>query len=166
MPSILLLLDRRYLNIFILDTDVAKCAEYHCDKHVVKMILESAQMLSTVCRKSGLNIGYKPTHSHHPCTLWASDSLSNWIWLRHLTAYLNEEYKYRYNKTCNHKSYDLANTLPLPNISDVGLTPFAQAMPDKYKQVNAVKAYRNYYKHEKADLLQWTNRSVPHWVAA
>lgn len=152
------------MNIFILDTDIKKCAESHCDKHVIKMILESVQMLSTVCRQSGLDIGYKPTHAHHPCTIWANKSLSNWVWLRHLTAYLNEEYRYRYNKKQNHKSYDLANTLPLPNIPDIGLTPFAQAMPDQYKNKNAVTAYRKYYLNEKFNLLKWTKRIPPKWV--
>jgi hypothetical protein len=152
------------MNIFVLDNDVAKCAEYHCDKHVVKMILESAQILSTVCRQSGLDVGYKPTHSHHPCTIWASESLDNWIWLRNLTALLNAEYKYRYEKSNNHKSYDLVATLPLPNIPDIGLTPFAQAMPDEYKHDDAVVAYRNYYKCVKAPFLQWTKRPIPKWV--
>lgn len=151
------------MNIFVLDNDVAKCAEYHCDKHVVKMILESAQILSTVCRQSGLDVGYKPTHSHHPCTIWASESLDNWIWLRNLTALLNAEYKYRYEKSNNHKSYDLVATLPLPNIPDIGLTPFAQAMPDKYKHDDAVVAYRNYYVNEKSDFLKWTKRGAPLW---
>ena len=152
------------MNIFILDTDIKKCAESHCDKHVIKMILESVQMLSTVCRQSGLDIGYKPTHPHHPCTIWVSKSLSNWVWLRHLTSYLNEEYRYRYNKKQNHKSYDLANILPLPNIPDIGLTPFAQAMPEQYKNKNAVIAYRKYYLNEKTNLLKWTKRIQPQWV--
>lgn len=151
------------MNIFVLDNDVAKCAEYHCDKHVVKMILESAQILSTVCRQSGLDVGYKPTHSHHPCTIWAGESLDNWIWLRNLTASLNAEYRYRYEKSNNHKSYDLVATLPLPNIPDIGLTPFAQAMPDKYKHDDAVVAYRNYYVNEKSDFLKWTKRGAPLW---
>ena len=46
------------MNIFVLDDDIEKCARYHCDKHVVKMILESAQMLSTVSRENGGEIGY------------------------------------------------------------------------------------------------------------
>ena len=126
------------------------------------MILESVQMLSTVCRQSGLDIGYKPTHPHHPCTIWVSKSLSNWVWLRHLTAYLNEEYRYRYNKKQNHKSYDLANILPLPNIPDIGLTPFAQAMPPQYRNECVVTAYRDYYHGEKAGFATWKTET-PNW---
>jgi hypothetical protein len=59
------------MNIFLLDSNIKKCAQYHCDKHVVKMILESAQILSTVLRLNGVDQGYKTTHANHPCTLWA-----------------------------------------------------------------------------------------------
>jgi hypothetical protein len=72
------------MNIFILDEIPEKCARYHCDAHVIKMILESAQMLSTTVRLSGIDRGYKITHQNHPCTLWTGESLSNWQWLREL----------------------------------------------------------------------------------
>lgn len=152
------------LNIFVLDTDLEKCAEYHCDKHVVKMILEYAQMLSSVVRLQGHDVGYKLTHKNHPCTIWARESLSNYNWLKRLTRLLNYEYKYRYNKDVNHKSYDLVKTLPTPDIPDIGLTPFAQAMPDQYKNKDAVKAYREYYLKEKSLLLKWTKRIIPKWT--
>ena len=53
------------MNIFVLDNEVEKCAEYHCDKHVIKMILESAQMMSAVVRLQGYDVGYKLTHKNH-----------------------------------------------------------------------------------------------------
>ena len=149
------------MNIFILDKEVEKCAEYHCDKHVIKMILESAQMLSAVVRLNGHDIGYKLTHKNHPCTIWARESLSNYNWLVRLTRLLNYEYRYRYEKDVNHKSYDLVKTLPIPDLPDIGLTPFAQAMPDQYKNKNAVKAYRDYYINEKSSFLTWTKRKKP-----
>ena len=64
------------MNIFILDKNIKKCASYHCDKHVAKMILESAQMLSTAVRLAGDDIGYKVTHQNHPCMVWTRNSLS------------------------------------------------------------------------------------------
>ena len=152
------------MNIFVLDKEVEKCAEYHCDKHVIKMILESAQMLSAVVRLNGHDIGYKLTHKNHPCTIWARESLSNYNWLVRLTRLLNYEYRYRYDKDVNHKSYDLVKTLPTPKIPDIGLTPFAQAMPDQYKNKNAVKAYRDYYINEKSSFLTWTKRKKPMWI--
>jgi len=152
------------MNIFILDKEVEKCAEYHCDKHVIKMILESAQMLSAVVRLNGHDIGYKLTHKNHPCTIWARESLSNYNWLVRLTRLLNYEYRYRYDKDVNHKSYDLVKTLPIPDLPDIGLTPFAQAMPEQYKNKNAVKAYRDYYINEKSSFLTWTKRKTPMWM--
>ena len=152
------------MNIFILDKEVEKCAEYHCDKHVIKMILESAQMLSAVVRLNGHDIGYKLTHKNHPCTIWARESLSNYNWLVRLTRLLNYEYRYRYDKDVNHISYDLVKTLPIPDLPDIGLTPFAQAMPEQYKNKNAVKAYRDYYINEKSSFLTWTKRKKPKWI--
>jgi len=133
------------MNIFVLDYNIDKCAKYHCDRHVVKMILESAQMLSTALRLNGIIEGYNSTHINHPCTVWARTSLSNWKWLRDLASKLNSEYKFRYKKHFNHASWDLINSLPHPPIEDIGLTKFAQAMPSKYKNEDTVTAYRHYY---------------------
>lgn len=151
------------MNIFVLDYDLQKCAQYHNNRHICKMIIESAQMLSTVCRLTGLDEGYKTTHINHPCNKWCRKSLSNWLWLRDLVIELNKEYRYRYNKNINHKSYDITMSLSLPDIKDKGLTSFAQAMPDKYKNSDVVKAYRNYYIHEKSHIAQWKNREIPYW---
>ena len=153
------------MNIFVLDNDITACARYHNDKHVVKMILESAQMLSTAVRLSGIEEGYRPTHKNHPCSIWARSSLANWHWLRDLTLALNEEYKFRY-KPVDHKSAVVVSNLPEPNIDNVGLTPFAQAMPDVYRNEDPVKAYRDYYMGDKQHLAQWTKREVPNWYIA
>ncbi len=152
------------MNIFVLDKNITKCALYHCDKHVVKMILESAQMLSVALRVNGVDEGYQITHLNHPCTLWARKSLSNWKWLCQLASALNQEYKFRFETLTNHKSYDVIQSLPLPKIPDGGLTTFAQAMPEKYKHKNPVTAYRNFYVAEKSHLFSWTKRQSPDWI--
>jgi len=154
------------MNIFILDTNLEKCARYHCDQHVVKMILESAQMLCTVLNENGIKSPYRTTHVHHPCTLWAGESLSNWLWLRGLAKALNKEYKYRYNHTQNHKSYDIAASLPLPPIPDKGLTEFAQAMPEQFRvKGDPVSAYRKFYIGEKLEFATWSRRRKPRWLS-
>ena len=79
------------MNIFVLDTDIKKCAQYHCDKHVVKMILESVQMLCTALNKKGFTTPYKSTHVKHPCVLWVESSHDNFLWLKNLTLALNDE---------------------------------------------------------------------------
>lgn len=151
------------MNIFILDRDHKKCAIYHYDKHVVKMILESAQILCTVLWQSGLSAPYRPTHLRHPCVLWAGESLDNWRWLRKLLFELNKEYRYRFDRTVNHRSYEVIKTLLEPRIKNKGLTPHAQVLPQKYFQKNEVEAYREYYRVEKFHLAKWTKREIPPW---
>ena len=151
------------MNIFILDSDIETCAKYHVDKHVVKMILESAQLLSTAVRVSGIDAGYRATHVNHPCSIWTRQSLSNWLWLKDFTDKLNSEYMYRYGKNNAHKSHDIAMDLPNPNIPDIGLTSFALAMPDEFKGDDAVKSYRDYYINHKRHIAVWSKRSIPEW---
>ena len=156
------------MNIFVLDEDMETCCEWHVDKHVVKMPTEYTQMLSGVVRESlNIEIGYKLAKAHykHPCTLWAKQSLTNWRWLRILTLYLNEEWKYRYNHTKDHGAVVVAKSLPEPDIEDIGLTPFAQAMPyDVKDKDNAIQAYQNFYNLYKRHLFGWKNREVPQWI--
>ena len=152
------------MNIFILDRDIRRCARYHADQHVVKMILESAQMLCTVVNEAGGKAPYKTTHVHHPCTLWTGQSLSNWLWLQKLAMALNDEYRYRYGASKDHKSAVIVKNLPVPPIEDKGLTEFAQAMPEQYRVPgDAVAAYRRFYAGEKSRFARWTRRSRPKW---
>jgi hypothetical protein len=151
------------MNIFYLDSDIEQCARFHCDKHVIKMILESAQILCTVLWMHDIPAPYRPTHVHHPCVKWANESLSNWCWLKKLAGALNEEYKYRFNHTQNHKSYNLILKLEPPPMKDLGLTPIAQAVPEEFKQADPIQAYRDYYKLCKIHLAHWTKREIPDW---
>ena len=153
------------MNIFILDKNITRCARYHCDQHVVKMILESVQLLCTSLNKKGFTTPYKSTHVKHPCVLWVEESYDNFLWLQSLALALNDEYRYRFDKDRDHKSISV-----LPEISEYsydhhGLTEFAQAMPDKYKVAgDAVKAYRQFYLAEKMHFAKWTRRRVPAWI--
>ena len=153
------------MNIFVLDEDVKKCARYHCDKHVVKMILESAQLLCSAYYHTGEEIlsPYKLTHKNHPCTKWVRESLSNWLWLRDLGLALYDEYKYRYNNK-KHKSGEIIKQLPIPLLNDYGLTKRPQAMPIQYMDINTVQAYRNYYIGDKQHLIKYTKRETPNWI--
>lgn len=153
------------MNIFILDLDLTKCAKSHVDRHVVKMPLESAQMLSTAVRLSGIDAGYKITHQNHPCSIWVRSSLGNWLWLRDLAYELNEEWRYRYNHSNDCKSYETIKSLPLPNIDDIGLTKFPICMDDESKiSDDPVLSYRNYYNTQKSHIFSWKNREIPDWV--
>jgi hypothetical protein len=174
------------MNRFILDTDPATAAMYHCDKHVVKMILEESQMLSTAHRiidgvevagksKTGRNVKrwtltderneslYQATHVNHPCTQWSMQTNNNYNWSVCLLSDLLKEYTYRYGK--RHKCGELFDLLSKPprNISFGPLTQFPQAMPEDCKREKAVDGYRAYYINHKARFAKWTNRSVPDW---
>ena len=96
------------MNIFFLDYDTAKCAKYHCDKHVVKMVLETAQLLCGVhhmCDNVKNQAPYKLSHKNHPCAIWTRESLSNYLYLCDLGLELCKEYTYLYGK--RHKSQDV-----------------------------------------------------------
>lgn len=153
------------MNIFILDTNIETCAQYHCDQHVVKMILESAQMCCTALNKKGFETPYKSTHMNHPCTLWIEDSFDNFLWLKNLAFALNDEYRFRYHKETDHKSIAVFNKISEYQFENKGLTEFAQAMPDEYKvESDAVTAYRQFYLGEKMKFAKWTKREIPPWV--
>lgn len=151
------------MNIYVLSHDPREAARYHVDRHVVKMIVESAQILCTVLHETGVEAPYRPTHRHHPVVRWAGASLSNWRWLRELALALNDEYRYRFGREKDHASATVIRSLPEPPIPDRGLTPFAQAMPEKYRRDDAVEAYRAFYRGAKAHLARWTRRSAPAW---
>ena len=155
------------MNIFILDKDVKKCAQYHCDKHVVKMILETAQLLCGVHHMTAhdtAHVPYKLSHKNHPCSIWTRESLSNYIYLCELGLELCNEYTYRYGK--RHKSLDviLWCIINRPKISDKGFTEPAKAMPDEYKVEDVVESYRNYYRGAKMGFAVWKNSHEPKWL--
>jgi len=180
------------MNIFVLDTDPKLAAQDHCDKHVVKMILESAQMLSTAhylkfieeknltfsdfksqrkitdfCRSahhSFFNEIYSASHIHHPCTQWTIKSTQNYKWLSQLAINLCEEYEKRYLK--EHKCKTVINKLinNVPLLPNIGLTSFAIAMKNEYKiSSNPVECYRNYYLKDKIRFAKWKYSTQPTW---
>lgn len=152
------------MNIFILDKDVKLSAKYHCDQHVNKMILEAAQMACTVQTLLGnVNVPYRATHPNHPCTIWARESLDNYIYLLDYAFYLNEEAKARYERTTDHKSWLVIESLPFPDLPSKGLTPYARAMPDEFKRIaDPIEAYREYYKTK--EFAVW-KKGKPYWMA-
>ena len=156
------------MNIFYVYEDPTHAAVCLPDKLVVKMPLESTQMLCSVWYKYnyGGRVPYKQTHKNHPCTLWAGESLGNYVWLWQHALELCFEYTRRYNKI--HKCQQIVLDLEYRNIkfafeSSVK-TAHPQCMPEEYKHNNSVKAYRNYYIGEKSKIAKWnTLAQVPYW---
>ena len=157
------------MNIFALDDDPDVAATLHCDKHVIKMILESAQMLSTAVyeRDAALHDvleAYKPTHTNHPCSVWVRASKQNFLWLCDLGRALSREHEARYTPKRPHKSAAV-----IARLRDVGgdcmppgpRTPFAQAMPLEYQGADSVIAYRRYYAGAKASIATYRAPRTP-----
>lgn len=152
------------MNIFVLDLDTKKCAKYHVDKHVVKMVLEVSQLLCGVHWVLGGEAPYKLSHKNHPCAIWSRECIENYIWLCDLGFELCAEYTYRYGK--RHKSQDIIEWcfMNQPNLRDNGdITEFALAMPDECKVGSVVDSYREYYMTEKRSMGVWKNREIPEW---
>jgi hypothetical protein len=154
------------MNIFFLDEDPTLSAQYHVDKHVVKMILETAQLLCGVHHVTSQitdQVPYKLSHKNHPCAIWARTSLSNYLYLCELGLELCKEYTYRYGK--RHKSQEVIEWCLIykPNVPDVEFTEPAMAMPDEYKVGDVVQSYRNYYMGAKSGFATWKNRQKPFW---
>ena len=154
------------MNIFVLDWDVEKCARYHNDKHVVKMILETAQLLCGVHHmtdQANDQVPYRLSHKNHPCSIWARKSLTNYLYLAELGLELCKEYTFRYGK--HHASERLVGALSkVPeNIANVGFIDPPQCMPDYCKGDDTVIAYRTYYILEKMRFAKWKKRPMPEW---
>ena len=162
------------MNIFGIDTDTTSCATYHTDRHIVKMPLETAQMVSFVYYHKDLWDGEVPNllmnfsagHDKHPCSLWLRENLVNFLWSCELGIKLIEEYRFRYDSQKHERckmifEWSLDN---LPNLPVAEFTPFAKAMPEEYKVDCSVESYRNYYRMGKSELHQWTKRNKPEWI--
>lgn len=156
------------MNIFYLDKDPSHAAQMMVDRHVVKMILESAQMLSTAHRVLDSNPSeelYRATHKNHPSSVWVRQSDQHYRWLVYHLVSLCEEYTYRYGKKhATERLLPLLKTLPI-NIPKAGFTPPPCCMDANYiLSEDAVENYRNYYKHGKSHLHSWSKRPPPAWI--
>ena len=153
------------MNIFVLDDSPKRCAKYHKDKHVNKMLLESAQMLCTAHWVLGNEAPYNKTHVNHPCTKWARESTENYNWLLELAENLVAEYDYRYGNKV-HATTQVVAWLRnnKPDLPSKGITERPMAMDDEYKTKSIVYSYRDYYISEKLEGASWTNRPKPSWI--
>ena len=153
------------MNIFAVDRHPWVAATMLGDRHITKMTLESAQML---CSAFPPGVApYKAAYANHPCTVWTRQSFENFEWLCHHGIALADEYTHRFGGRV-HKSRAVIewcwHNAGLVTFPEQGLKPFAQAMPDQFKQADSVAAYRHYYRVAKAHLHKWTNSCPPTWV--
>ena len=178
------------MNIFALDSDPAIAARYNCDKHVVKILLEISQLLSTAHRVldgeliNGLSATgrrqkqyvhsnsalYKATHTNHPSAKYCRDSADQYLWAAKHLAALCAEYTFRYGKVHKTQQIGLVDWLCSNVPRNISTKPFElpyPAMPDKYITSDTVESYRNYYIGDKRHLASWdgkiNSRNVPPW---
>jgi hypothetical protein len=176
------------MNIFYLDSNPKICAEMHCDKHVVKMIIEYAQLMSTAHRildgeeyidktangrrikrwrmkdeifENGL---MKASHINHPSNVWVRASKENYMWLNRMWIYLLHEYTHRYGKVHACAKYMDVLYVPPNKIPNVSFTDPTPAMPDECKIANdSIASYHKYYIEKKVSFAKWTKRNRPQW---
>lgn len=176
------------MNLFLLSVDHAQNARWHCDKHVVKMILEAVQIVSSVywidralechvprfltreetkrvteCYKDA-PFAYKPTHVNHPVVVWARSDAKNFAYVQDYARALSAEYTFRYGK--HHKSMDVMELVPSPKNVPAVPSPqtFVTCMDESYRISNdPVECYRNYYVRAKASFCKWKKRDDPEW---
>lgn len=176
------------MNIFVTSYDPEVAANYLCDKHIPKMIVETAQMLSTAHRvidgvqsqgltKTNRKVNrwtlpdpvldtqlYLASYVNHPCSVWARSTHQNYLWLYRHGAAMCREYTRRYGKV--HGSEPVISLLRhAPGKIHTGsLEEFAVAMPDKYKLLSEVSSYQNFYIRAKSRFAYWKDMyGVPAW---
>ena len=153
------------MNIFAVDDDPIQAARQLPDRHVTKMILESAQMLSIVYSPWYWDVGTvskvdgtpfktaKGAFKKHPCTIWAAESFANCAWLIQHAVGLCTEFVERYGKQhgLTKSLWDAKKLFHReagePIIIHRDVVRFARAMPDDIKyddSIDDVTAYRRY----------------------
>lgn len=179
------------MNIFYLDKDPKTCAEMHCDKHVVKMIIEYAQLMSTAhrvidgeeyydktangskIRRWRMDNDYmenglmKASHVNHPSNVWVRSGKENYQWLCQMWLWTLKEYTHRYGKhhACEARVEYLMD--PPKNIPLVPFTEPTPAMPDECKIANdSLASYHKYYTERKVSFAKWTKREIPIWFSS
>lgn len=169
------------MNLFLLHKNLKICARQHCDRHVVKMILELAQLLSTAWWIANPEdaeelfqegIIYKKTHVNHPVAIWTREHENNYVLVAELAIELCNEYTFRYGKV--HKTEEkilfFMDNIPQLDKSKKDLvgpwntTPPKQCFPDHLKNKNPIKGYRNYYNECKRHIFSWKKRQIPVWI--
>lgn len=155
------------MNIFFLDRNLELNSKYHFDKHVVKMCVEYAQILSTATHilipNNNFEI-YKMTHINHPCVRWAAESELHFKMVLFLLYHLGVEFEFRFGHT--HKSTNILKKIP--NKIHFKFTKWIRdpplAMPPQFHTTSVIDSYRTYYKYGKNQSLHiWTKRNIPDW---
>lgn len=166
------------MNVFVCDNHPGKAARALADRHVVKMVLESAQLLSTVAHLKGIHFlgQYKATHSHHPCVVAMLENHDYLVWVAQHSVSLLLEYAIRFNKR-HQSTTTITNAIialdlyvgDLTELNSEQLERFPKAVFDEFKLLPVTEAYRFHLKKKYLELwkpnqAKWTNRKKPEWL--
>jgi hypothetical protein len=161
------------MNIFYLSSNPEEAAKMACDKHIIKMILESTQLLYTAQGLAFVNkldtnpyTPYKPAFKNHPCAIWTRESLLHYQWLCDLALAYCGEYRFRYGENKEHscEKHLLWLRQNPPEMDNKEFKEPPQCMPEQYKRDSCIEAYRAYYIGEKLGFVKYTNRAPPDWI--
>lgn len=152
------------MNIFFLHRSAPICAQYHADKHVVKMILECAQLLSSAHHHFGHQVTYKATHMNHPCAIWTRGSRLQYMFVSDLAKALCREYAIRFGK--QHKTSELIHgelLLPPAELTNSKWSDPPLVMPDEFKGKDIIESYQRYYasKNDTMSLRWFSGKRLP-----
>ena len=161
------------MNRFIIGHVPQEIVQFMCDKHVVKMPLEEAQMLCTVLRKASPEFAdahglYKMAHKNHPCTLWAGETRSNYMYAFRLWNHMCLEYTYRYGKRHATERFLEAFRIGAELVPEGLMTQHPECFGDhadlKSGEFWPVDSYRAFYNTKQHRFkMTWTKRDVPYW---
>lgn len=153
------------MNIFFLHEAPIMAASFHCDRHVGKMLLESAQLLATAHHELGHPVTYKPTHRNHPCAVWVRSSRLHYNYVSELAVALGREFRMRFDK--DHATLAVVERellLPPEPLVKSGWVNPPQCMPEAFRGGDTVEAYRRYYRSKASQFeMKWTRRFTPQW---
>jgi hypothetical protein len=155
------------MNIFYINADPIVAAQQLADDHIRKMQIESAQMCSTAHWESGSQAPYKRAHVNHPSTKWVRESIQHYRWLINHGLEICSEFTKRYGK--HHKTQDVLEWLRdnEPSLNNNGFTPPPQCMPEQYRDIDTITAYKTFYIEDKVKIknLSWKKlNNKPNWV--
>lgn len=164
------------MNIFWTDPDPITAAISLPDCHVVKMPVESVQMLVSACIRHGQQPAvttaagtiHRGGYAAHPCTIWTGGSRENalWLWQHAMALCLEFRHRYGHDHACRQQLRQVWPSLGL--MPSIGLTPPALAMPVELQGTDPVESYRAWIRFKVGTAPQtfvWRRgRSAPHWI--
>lgn len=152
------------MNIFFLSDDAVIAAHYLCDKHVGKMLIESAQLMSTAQHLAGYPVRYKPTHQNHPCAVWVRERQAHYSWVFNHARELGREFQRRFGKAHATEAYVLNELNHCPS-NVLGWRDPPQCMPEEFRGNDPVVAYRRYYRSKASKMpMHWARGTdAPYW---